>query len=198
MSPSRENIIQKQSARQEAARKRIASHNHNENTDTDICPHCLVTTAPSPKTPPRPRDLLKFNGEGKKWKTPEGRQKPKPIDRLTFDRKEASVAKEAVSPMLLALGGGDDDVVIDRSAVGRRVACYNRVGELHFGKVDDVYAIGKFGKEQWYAIKYDEGGFDDIPENKLLAATKLYVKEQANDPLHGLKRPAKSTKRRKK
>ena len=130
MSPSTEDICWKQSARQAAVRKRIASRNCNENTNILPC-RLVTTTSPPPKTPPR--YLLKFNGKGKKWKTPEGKRVQKLIERLTFDTKEVSV-----SPLSLALGGVDDDVVIDRSAVGKRVACYNRVGELHFGKVEEI------------------------------------------------------------
>ena len=116
MSPSTEDIRKRQSARQAAARERIANRNRNRNENT-ILPRRLDGSPPQPsppqpsprktppKTPPmRVRDLLKFNAEGKKWKTPEGPRIRKPIDRLTFTRKEASVPEEEVSPMSLALG----------------------------------------------------------------------------------------------
>lgn len=34
-----------------------------------------------------------------------------------------------------------------------------------------------------------------MPEHKFLVATKLYIKEQANDLIHGLKQPAKLEKK---
>ena len=76
MSPSTEDIRKRQSARQAAARERIASRNRNENTD--ILPRRLDASPPqpsprkTPKTPPR--DLLEFNGKRKVWKTSEGSQ----------------------------------------------------------------------------------------------------------------------------
>ena len=148
MRPSTEDIRKRQSARQAAARERIANRNRNENT---ILPRRLDGSPPQPsppqpsprktppKTPPmRVRDLLKFNAKGKKWKTPEGPRIRKPIDRLTFTRKEASVPEEAVSPMSLALGGGGD-VVSEHPAVGKRVARVDDGGVLCFGTIQDVF-----------------------------------------------------------
>lgn len=148
---SKEDILKTQASRLEVVRTRIASCNCNENKN--ICPcHLLVlTTSPKRRTPPR--DLLKFNGKGIKWKSPlTENQHKKQTERFTYKILEATT-----SPLLLNLGGDDVVVVVDTSAVGRRVATFDDDGELHFGKVQQVFTLGTFGNVQYYAIKFDNG-----------------------------------------
>ena len=81
------------------------------------------------------------------------------------------------SPLLLALGGGDDDgAVVDRSVVGRRVAIVNDAGKLHFGKLDDVYVLS------YFAMSNGMQSNMIIPKHKSLAATKCYVTKRSAGP----------------